>query len=514
MAIPSSLRRWAGHIVAAVMGALIVTTLLSIKSVIFHESLLTLPPIASGCRDCATSLEATSSYTSPSPLLEDSHRGSAFSTPIPFSNVVRRPFRFHVYDIPAKYIEGALTLLESRWQVSSCNRKQNFTMVDWRHAKSLFTADVFIARYLKLHPSHTSNPDEADAFIIPMMTHVYDCAGLQQYMIEILAWVTQQRKKYYAAHNQHDHFLFWWRWGMNYNAVNRFWKRFKAHFSNANLISFDYLELQGRNYWQDFSLGLKPHYLQYQHAIIVPYPDFSPMLQQPVTDIHAKREIFFYFAGTTKIGGIRRFIDRTCAEHPLDCEYEGFGTGVLDKKRLATPDAAKKMRNSLFCGHAQGDALSSRRPTQAVLAGCIPVLICDLCLYAWENFIDYASFAVFVPEDAVMNGKLFDILRAISPARIEEMQRNLNQVRKHFVFHSGVPEEGDALDMIVKQLELRGLIYRQHRRWFRSNPALSSKAEDYPVDPPSLKRYVRDWNKDDFNGLGALKAVFEKNLKG
>ncbi|CUG92349.1 glucuronoxylan glucuronosyltransferase f8h-like, putative [Bodo saltans] len=431
------------------------------------------------------------------------------------SSDVTRPFRFHIYDIPDRYTMGALQLLEQHWPNSFCNRhtvKTNYTMLDWRHAFSLFTVDILITKYLRYHPSHTANPSEADVFIIPMMTHLYHCAGVNHYNIEVLSWVTKHH--HYKHFLQHDHFLFWWRWGMHYNSVLRFWKRVVRHFPNVNLISFDYLEIMGRNVYQDFSLALKPRFLQSMHSIIMPYPDYSPELSQekllttPSNVIGVKRKIFFYFAGTSTIGGIRRWIKRNCdaANDPAKCYYEDFAKNVIDAARLGVPKGyPAAMRNSLFCGHAAGDALSSRRPTSAILANCIPVLICDLCLYAFENLIDYDTFAVFVSEDDVISGKLLERLESIPQARIEQMQRNLLAVRHHFVYNvTGPPRQGDALDTLVTQLSLRGSILRQYRRWFTTNHALSADAKDYPLEPPARKRYVMKGNaaeERDFNKL-------------
>jgi hypothetical protein len=420
-----------------------------------------------------------------------------------------KPFRFHIYRIPDRYITGALKLLEERWPTSYCNRvKTNYTMLDWRHAHSLFTVDIFIAKYLRLHPNHTDDPNEADIFIIPMMTHLYNCAGIHHYTIEILQWVTQF--PYYKLMNQHDHYLFWWRWGMHYNSVLRFWKRVQKHFPNINLISFDYLEIMGRNEWQDFSLALKPKFLQYMHHVVVPYPDFSPHLSVPLTaaELARPRDIFFYFSGTSNIGGIRRWIKRACDASPNDCVYEEFAKNVIDHKRVGVPTSyPEQMKKSVFCGHAAGDALSSRRPTSAVLAGCIPVLICDLCLYAWENLIDYQSFAIFLHEDDVMNGQMLKILRSIPQETIQIMQRNLLEVRQYFVYNTiGAPGSGDALDTLVTQLALRGSILRQYRRWWYYNDQLSVEAKDYPIEPKAVKRYLKKGSstakeEKDFNNL-------------
>jgi len=432
--------------------------------------------------------------------------------------------RFHVYDVPRRLIEEPLKLLEERWSTSFCNRgkkRTNYTLLDWRHAHSLFTADVFMSRHLRHHPLHTSDPAKADAFVIPMMTHLFNCAGTLNNAIEILSWVVQERSTYYKRMDHRDHYLFWWRWGMHHGMTTKVWKRIAQHFPNVNFISFDFLELQGRSHFQDFTLSLKPNFLKARDWIVMPYPDFSPALAAPPPiEADTRRDTFFFFAGTSTIGGVRRWIQRSCAVHPEDCTYTGFGANVTDIKRLQIPDYPTSMRGSVFCGHAAGDALSSRRPTSAVLAGCIPVLICDLCLYPFENFIDYSTFAVFVHEEDVINGKLFDILRKIPAERIKAMQANLRKVRSYFEYRTdGPPRPGDALDALARQLVLRGSLYRQYRRWHAFNPHLSSDARDYPAEPCNVKRYVRKGvttakELADFNAIGEdLSAAMLKGKR-
>lgn len=439
-----------------------------------------------------------------------------------------RPVRFHIYDVPERYVDGALKALEERWPTSFCNRgkKTNYTMLDFRHAHSLFTADIWMVKNLRHHPSHTSDPRQADVFIVPVMAQLYNCAGLHTYAAEVMAWVAKERNQFYTRMQHRDHFLFWWRWGMHYGSTQKTLKKLYTIFPNVNFISYDYLELQGRSVFQDFTLSLKPNFLRARDWIVMPYPELSPRLAEPLpkSSLHAPRKTLFFFAGTPTIGGIRRWIKRACeADRTGECVYSAsnFGTSVIDAtKRLESPDYVTGMLDSTFCGHAAGDALSSRRPVSAVLAGCIPVLICDLCLYAFENLVDYQSFAVFVHEEDVIEGKLMEILRKIPAERVRAMQRNLANVRHHFTYQlSGPPRAGDALDLLAQQLVLRGSLYRQYRRWFATNAHLSADAAEYPSEACNRKRYLRKGistpeEERDFNNVGPkLAAALLKGSK-
>ena len=414
----------------------------------------------------------------------------------------KKEFKFHVYDIPDKYISGAIEKLTENWHKSTCNRdvkrKTNYTMMDWRHAHSLFTVDIFIAKYLKYHPRHTSNPDEADVFIIPTMTHLLNCAGKMHWLPKILNWIETRPNKYHRRFHSHDHFIFWWRWGMNYRGTQDFFSHLSNSFPNINYISYEFLELMGRNKFQDFSLSLKPNFHKTMMGIIMPYPDFSPHLEHPVKETQ-QRDVFAFMTGTSTIGGVRRWIKKelddknTSTHHTL---YLDFASHVVDTKRLGVPEAYPEwFKKSVFCIHAAGDGLSGRRPTTAILAGCIPVMVCDLCLYPYENMLTYSDFSVFVNENDVMEGRLVDILKNISKTQIDHMQRSLRKVRPHFIYPtSGPPSPGDALDMLVSQLSDRADILKSYKRWFVSHQELSTDVRDYPRDPPLVNKYKIDSN--------------------
>eukprot|EP01060_Flectonema_neradi_P018399 TRINITY_DN25229_c0_g1_i1.p1 TRINITY_DN25229_c0_g1~~TRINITY_DN25229_c0_g1_i1.p1 ORF type:complete len:495 (+),score=31.32 TRINITY_DN25229_c0_g1_i1:37-1521(+) len=412
----------------------------------------------------------------------------------------KEDFKFHVYDIPDKYITGAFSRLEENWHKSVCNRdskrKTNYTMLDWRHAHSLFTVDVFMAKYLRFHPRHTKDPEKADVFIIPTMTHLLNCAGKMDWLPKILRWVESHPGNYYKKYHSHDHFIFWWRWGMNYKGTQGFFAHLSRSFPNINYISYEFLELMGRNKYQDFSLSLKPNFHKSMMGIVMPYPDFSPNLKEIVPPTQV-RDISAFMTGTSTIGGIRRWIKKSFdANNSTDFRtlYLDFASDVVDTKRLGVPVSYPEwFKKSVFCVHAAGDGLSGRRPTTAILAGCIPVMVCDLCLYPYENLLDYSEFAIFVNERDVLDGRLVEILRSIPQETITSMRANLLKIRHHFVYPTdGPPTPGDALDTLVEQLSHRADILRSYKRWFLLHPELSTDQRDYPRDPPLVNKYKID----------------------
>jgi hypothetical protein len=87
------------------------------------------------------------------------------------------------------------------------------------------------------------------------------------------------------------------------------------------------------------------------------------------------------------------------------------------------------MRNSSFCGAPHGGGWGSRL-SNAVLRGCIPVILQDDSTLPLEPYLDYSRFAVRVPLADIP--RLDVILRALSPARVADMRRQLLAVAPFF----------------------------------------------------------------------------------
>ena len=70
----------------------------------------------------------------------------------------------------------------------------------------------------------------------------------------------------------------------------------------------------------------------------------------------------------------------------------------------------------------------------------------------YEDVLDYTSFAIFFSEKDVLDHpdmNIFDILAQQPESEIKRLQRNGQRVKRHFVYHEGRPEPGDAFDMLV-----------------------------------------------------------------
>lgn len=129
-----------------------------------------------------------------------------------------------------------------------------------------------------------------------------------------------------------------------------------------------------------------------------------------------------------------------------------------------------------------GDSYSSRRLFSLIFAGTIPVgvasawadllrsnaeglsnrllhlpahqvIICDSCQLPYQDMLNYGKFAIFLPELTILDAKgeidIFQILEKVSPEEIASLQKYGRLVKRHFTYHEGKPQPGDAFDLLV-----------------------------------------------------------------
>ncbi|KAG9158088.1 hypothetical protein Leryth_000247, partial [Lithospermum erythrorhizon] len=91
--------------------------------------------------------------------------------------------------------------------------------------------------------------------------------------------------------------------------------------------------------------------------------------------------------------------------------------------------------SSIFCLDPAGDTPSSARLFDAIVSGCIPVIVSDELELPFEGILDYRKIALFVSsEDATQPGQLLAYLKTIGATQIREMQMNLAKYSRHFLY--------------------------------------------------------------------------------
>lgn len=74
------------------------------------------------------------------------------------------------------------------------------------------------------------------------------------------------------------------------------------------------------------------------------------------------------------------------------------------------------MLDSIFCMAPEGLHPNSNRPFEAMMAGCIPVIIADQFELPFENFLDWRAFSIKLPEAQVSSA--IHTLRSMSQVNV------------------------------------------------------------------------------------------------
>ena len=121
--------------------------------------------------------------------------------------------------------------------------------------------------------------------------------------------------------------------------------------------------------------------------------------------------------------------------HALFGRMEPTEVVVTDQK---APDYSAALASSVFCGVLPGWGWSGRME-DAVLHGCIPVIMQDGIHTPWESVLDAHSYSVRVRREEMPN--MVRMLRAMAPERVRELQLALAAAWPRFSYLANINAE-------------------------------------------------------------------------
>lgn len=152
--------------------------------------------------------------------------------------------------------------------------------------------------------------------------------------------------------------------------------------------------------------------------------------------------------GTNHSKGVRNFIVKRFRDDP---DYR-----ITGHRAETYVDDIKK---SIFCFAPEGWHPWTPRPYYGILLGCIPVVISEIQEMAFEEFINWDSFVLWVKPKDIHN--IDAILRSLPRAEVERRRQAMRRLWR--VFWYG--ENGLAFQAILRTLYLRKLDNRPVRKF-------------------------------------------------
>ncbi|XVF56578.1 hypothetical protein PTKIN_Ptkin06aG0132400 [Pterospermum kingtungense] len=333
------------------------------------------------------------------------------------------PIRVYVYEMPNKFTYDLLWLFRNTYQQTSnltSNGSPVHRLIEQHSIDYWLWADLIAPESERLLKTvvRVDRQEEADLFYVPFFTTIsfflmekQQCKALYR---EALKWVTDQPA--WKRSEGRDH-IFPIHHPWSFKSVRRYVK-------NAIWLLPD-MDSTGNWY--------KPGQISLEKDLILPYvPNVDLCDVKCLSESESKRTTLLFFRGRLKRNAGGKIRAKLVAEltGSTDIVIEEGTAGEGGKAA-----AQKGMRRSIFCLSPAGDTPSSARLFDAIVSGCIPVIISDELELPFEGILDYRKIAIFVSStDAVQPGWLLRFLKGISSAQIRELRRNLAEYSRHFVY--------------------------------------------------------------------------------
>ncbi|KAM7463562.1 hypothetical protein LguiA_031683 [Lonicera macranthoides] len=340
-----------------------------------------------------------------------------------FDPAFSSPLRVYVYKMPDKFTYDMLWLFRNTYKDTSnltSNGSPVHRLIEQHSIDYWLWADLIAPeseRMLK-NVVRVHHQEDADLFYIPFFTTIsffllekQQCKALYR---EALKWVTDQPA--WKRSEGRDHIL----------PVHHPWsfKSVRRYMKNAIWLLPD-MDSTGNWY--------KPGQVSLEKDLILPYVANLDLCDaQCLSENESKRSTLLYFRGRLKrnAGGKIRA--------KLVAELSGVEDVVIEEGSAGEEGkvaAQNGMRKSVFCLNPAGDTPSSARLFDAIVSGCIPIIISDELELPFEGILDYRKIALFVSSsDAVKPGLLLTFLRSVNPSKIKGMQTNLAKYARHFLY--------------------------------------------------------------------------------
>lgn len=393
----------------------------------------------------------------------------------------KRPL-IYVYDMPSKFNQHLLSYRIAKGECVWRNfvERNNTVFIGGRYATEHHLHELFLSS------SHrTFDPEEADFFYVPVYTSclihpvalwstwpAYPTPGgprvmhasnlmqaAKQYIQGKFPWWNRRGGKDHIWYTGHDEGACW--------APREIWPSIMlTHWGKLGEDHKSETTFQMDNYELDFVhpdkqpdgwiKNIKSHAC-YDPAkdLVIPMWKTPKHLQRSpfVGGWPVEREILLFFRGDMGQNkppafsrGVRQKLYKVAKKENWRDKYAIYvGTKADNPGAYST-----MMSQSKFCLVLPGDGWTGRAE-DAVLHGCIPVIMIKGVHMPYENIIKWEQFSLHINEYDVYH--LPKLLKAVSEERIRTMQANLVQVWQRFIFSTNKLAIREFNDLRSKNFE-------------------------------------------------------------
>ncbi|KAL5220880.1 hypothetical protein ABZP36_025593 [Zizania latifolia] len=287
------------------------------------------------------------------------------------------PLRVYVYEMPSKFTYDLLRLFRDSYRETtnlSSNGSPVHRLVEQHSIDYWLWVDLIAPESQRLLKNviRVQRQEEADIFYVPFFTTIsyfllekQECKALYR---EALKWVTDQPA--WQRSEGRDHVI----------PVHHPWS-FKSVRRFVKKAIWLLPDMDSTGNWY------KPGQVYLEKDVILPYvPNIDPCDSKCVSETQSRRSTLLFFRGRLRRNAGGKIRSKLVTELK---DAEGIiieeGTSGAEGKAAAQ----NGMRRSLFCLSPAGDTPSSARLFDAIVSGCIPVIISDELELPFEGILDY-----------------------------------------------------------------------------------------------------------------------------
>ena len=373
------------------------------------------------CKECAPCPEEANCKNNDNGV-RPSHSGSALTNEV--DPKTGFSFKIYIYDLPKEFH-------------SDLKRDQR------RCVSDQYGTEIRIHEDLSKHPLRTMDPEEADFFYVPIYGECFLFRENQKSGKEAMPNTNRWYKRalkiivnehpYWNRTQGRDHI--WTFPGARGPHIFKDWKR--------NIKKSIFLTPEGDR-------SLSEQFNTWKDIVIPGLEADEELWSGKLRNQDMKRDLFAFFKGTIHNRGGKSYSRglRIVLERLLKDEKD-----IVFKEQ--TPDCNRQcykrmMRRSTFCLCPRGWSPWTLRAYQAMMVGCIPVVMADEIEFPYENYLDWSKLSIKIAERDV--NKTLEILRGIPQDVIEDKRSEIDKVWRMVAWQKPT-KPGDAFHSVMKELE-------------------------------------------------------------